>query len=282
MTQAPGPGPGFTAPGGSCYRHPERTTGISCQRCKRPICGECMNPASVGFQCPKCVTSGRAGVRQPRSAFGAVLRPGSGNTTYLLMGALGAVWLLGLVSRGIVTRMLIMSSELVALGEFWRLFTAALTSSGLFATLMNLLVLWIAGRTIESELGRWRMLALFFASGLGGTTLLFLLAPSAAFGFGGSAAVIGLLAANSIFKYKAREDVRADIGLFLLLIGFSVLVGFYSFGWLILVGGLLVGALVGAVLAYAPRENRSTVQVVGLLGVMLLCLAAVTAKLVLF
>ena len=281
MSQAPGPG--FTAPpGGSCYRHPERTTGISCQRCKRPICGECMNPASVGFQCPRCVASGKAGVRQPRTAFGAVLQPGSGNTTYVLMGVLGAIWVLSLVTRGLVTNLLIMSNGLVSVGEFWRLFTAALTSGGLFGTLMNMLVLWIAGRTMESELGRWRMLALFFASGLGGTTLLFVLAPAAAFGYAGSAAVIGLLAANSIFKYKAREDVRADVGLFLLLIGFSVLVGFYSFGWLILIGGLLVGALVGAVLAYAPRDNRGTVQVVGLLGVMLLCLAAVTAKLVLF
>ena len=93
--------------------------------------------------------------------------------------------------------------------------------------------------------------------------------------------MIGLLAANSIFKYKQREDVRADIGLFVLLILYSVLVGFSTFGWLILVGGLLIGALVGAVLAYAPRQNRGTVQVVGLLGVILLCLAAVTAKLVL-
>ena len=49
--------------------------------------------------------------------------------------------------------------------------------------------------------------------------------------------MIGLLAANSIFKYKQREDVRADIGLFVLLILYSVLVGFSSFGWLILVGG---------------------------------------------
>ena len=67
----------------------------------------------------------------------------------------------------------------------------------------------------------------------------------------------------------------------MLLILYSVLVGFSTFGWLILVGGLLIGALVGAVLAYAPRQNRGTVQVVGLLGVTLLCLAAVAAKLVL-
>ena len=99
--------------------------------------------------------------------------------------------------------------------------------------------------------------------------------------YGGSAAVLGLLAANSIFKYKTREDVRADIGLFVLLILYSVLVGFQSFGWLMLIGGIVVGALVGVVLAYAPRQNRSTVQVVGLLGVVLLCLAGVVARLVL-
>ena len=78
--------------------------------------------------------------------------------------------------------------------------------------------------------------------------------------------MIGLLAANAIFKQKMREDVRADIGLFVLLILYSILIGFRSFGWLMLIGGIVVGALVGVVLAYAPRRNRSTVQVVGLLG----------------
>jgi hypothetical protein len=67
-----------------------------------------------------------------------------------------------------------------------------------------------------------------------------------------------------------------------LLILYSVLVGFRSFGWLMLIGGIIAGALAGAVLAYAPRQNRSTVQLVGLVGIELLCLAAVTARLVLF
>jgi len=282
VSQPPASGPGFTAPDfAACYRHPERMTGISCQRCKRPICGECMSPASVGFQCPKCVSSARESVRQPRTAFGAVIRPGSGSTTYVLMGVLAAVWVLDLVTRGLVDALLIMSNQAVAGGQFWRLVTAALTSGGLLGTLMNLLVLWIAGRTMESELGRWRMLALFFAAGLGGTTLLFVFGPVSGLGYAASAAVIGLLAANSIFKYRQREDVRADLGLFVLLILYTVLVGFSSFGWLILIGGLLIGALVGAVLAYAPRQNRATVQVAGLLGVIVLCLVAVTAKLIL-
>jgi hypothetical protein len=88
--------------------------------------------------------------------------------------------------------------------------------------------------------------------------------------------------ANAIFKQKMREDVRADIGLFVLLILFSILIGFRSFGWLMLIGGILVGALVGVVLAYAPRRNRSSVQAVGLLGVIMACLLAVALKLTIF
>ena len=39
----------------TCYRHPDRRAGVTCQRCDRPICPSCMVQASVGFQCPECV-----------------------------------------------------------------------------------------------------------------------------------------------------------------------------------------------------------------------------------
>jgi membrane associated rhomboid family serine protease len=254
-------------------------TGISCQRCHKPICGECMNPASVGFQCPSCVASGRGGARAPRTAFGAILKPGGGTATKVMMGVLAVEWLLSLLSGRLLDQLLVMSNEAVYLGQFWRLFTASLTSGTILGLLMNLLVLWIAGRAIEAELGAWRFVALYLAAGLGGATMLFVFGPAGAGGYGAAAAVIGLLAANAIFKYKMREDVRADIGLFVLLILYSILIGFRSFGWLMLIGGIVVGALVGLVLAYAPRRNRNTVQVVGLLGVITLCLVGVFAKL---
>ena len=75
--------------------------------------------------------------------------------------------------------------------------------------------------------------------------MLFVFGPVSSGGYGAAAAVIGLLAANAIFKQKMREDVRADIGLFVLLILYSILIGFRSFGWLMLIGGVVVGALVG-------------------------------------
>lgn len=280
MSQTPNAGPDFSPPGfAPCYRHPERMTGISCQRCQRAICGECMNPASVGFQCPSCVASGRANARAPRTGFGAILKPGGGTATKVLMGALAVEWALNLVSGGLLNQLLVMSNEAIYAGQFWRLLTASLTSGSILGVLMNVLVLWIAGRAIESELGAWRFVVLYLAAGLGGATLLFVFGPYGSGGYGAAAAVIGLLAANAIFKHKMQEDVRADIGLFILLILYSILVGFRSFGWLMLIGGIIVGALVGVVLAYAPRRNRGTVQVVGLLAVITICLVAVVLKL---
>ncbi len=281
MSQTPNAGPDFSPPGfAPCYRHPERMTGISCQRCHRPICGECMNPASVGFQCPSCVSSGRASARAPRTAFGAILKSGGGTATKVLMGALAVEWVLNLVSGGLLNRLLVMSNEAIYAGQFWRLLTASLTSGSILGVLMNLLVLWLAGRAIESELGAWRFVVLYLAAGLGGATLLFVFGPYESGGYGAAAAVIGLLAANAIFKQKMHEDVRADIGLFVLLILYSILVGFRSFGWLMLIGGIIVGALVGIVLAYAPRRNRGVIQVVGLLAVITICLVAVVLKLI--
>jgi membrane associated rhomboid family serine protease len=197
------------------------------------------------------------------------------------MGVLGVVYLLDLVSGGFATALLAMSNAAVAEGQFWRLLTSAFTSGSLFGVLTNLLVLWLAGRAIEAELGGWRFAALYAGAGLGGATLFFAFGPPGGAALGASSAVIGLLAANAIGKLKNQEDIRPDLGLFVLLLLYSLLVGFRSGGWLTLVGGIAVGALVGWVLAYAPRRNRGTVQVVGLLGILVLCLLGVLARLTL-
>ncbi|HEY0237158.1 MAG TPA: rhomboid family intramembrane serine protease [Friedmanniella sp.] len=277
MTAGP-TGPGFTAPEFvGCYRHPERQTGIACQRCGRPICGECMNPASVGFQCPRCVGVGRAGVREPRTRFGArAATAGGGVATKALMVALVVVYVTNLVTRSMfVVPALIMWIPFVAQGQFWRLVTSGLVSGGLLGLAMNLLVLWLAGRAIESEVGPVRFLAIYFAATLGGSTLFYLLGPVDGATLGAAPAVVGLLAANAIGKRKSGEDVRGDVGLFVVLVLYSLVVGFSSRGWLTMIGGILVGALAGAVLAYAPRANRAAAQVVGLLAVVLVCVVAV-------
>jgi membrane associated rhomboid family serine protease len=273
-------GPDFAAPGfAACYRHPDRQTGIACQRCGRPICGECMQPASVGFQCPRCVGVGRAGVREPRTRFGARAAAGDGVATKAVMVALAVVYVANLVTRSMfVVPALVMWIPFVAEGQLWRLLTSGLVSGGLLGLAMNLLVLWLAGRAIESEVGPARFLAIYFAATLGGSALFYLLGPVEGATLGAAPAVVGLLAANAIGKRKSGEDVRGDIGLFVILVLYSLVVGFASFGWLTMIGGIVVGALAGVVLAYAPRRNRTVAQVVGLLAVVLLCLVAVLVK----
>jgi membrane associated rhomboid family serine protease len=195
--------------------------------------------------------------------------------------ALALVTVLDLVSGGLATNLLAMSNFGVAGGQFWRLLTAAFTAGGLLGLLMDLLVLWLAGRAVEAELGSARFVALYLVGGLGGATLFFVLGPPGAAALGASAAVIGLLSANAVGKLKNGEDVRPDIGLFVLLLLYSLLVGFESFGWVSLLGGIVVGALAGAVLAYAPRRNRGAVQTAGLVAIVAVCFLAVVARLLL-
>ncbi|MDN6499915.1 MAG: rhomboid family intramembrane serine protease, partial [Yaniella sp.] len=38
-----------------CPRHPDRVTYVRCQRCNRPVCGECQRPSQVGVLCVDCV-----------------------------------------------------------------------------------------------------------------------------------------------------------------------------------------------------------------------------------
>lgn len=55
MTQGP------SEPGGqgsqtvtTCYWHPETETGLSCSRCNKQICSQCMVQAPVGIRCREC------------------------------------------------------------------------------------------------------------------------------------------------------------------------------------------------------------------------------------
>src|ERR1700685_3079296 len=54
----------------TCYRHPDRETWVSCVRCGRHACPDCLRSAAVGQQCVACVHARRGRVRRPTTDFG--------------------------------------------------------------------------------------------------------------------------------------------------------------------------------------------------------------------
>src|ERR1700755_476032 len=50
----------------TCYRHPDRATGVACSNCGRPICPDCMTSTAVGMRCPECARQ-RTRVVRPRA-----------------------------------------------------------------------------------------------------------------------------------------------------------------------------------------------------------------------
>src|SRR5215210_5244517 len=64
----------------TCYRHPDRETGVSCSNCGRPICPDRMTPTPVGMRCPEC-SRDRTPVRTMASIGG-----GDPVLTYVLIG----------------------------------------------------------------------------------------------------------------------------------------------------------------------------------------------------
>src|SRR4051794_137865 len=102
-TAEPPAAPGSPAGPGvpTCYRHRDREAHVRCTRCDRPICPECMVPASVGFQCPDEVRAANRGVRQARTIFGGRVTDDPGWVTKVIVGACVVVFLLGVVAPGL-------------------------------------------------------------------------------------------------------------------------------------------------------------------------------------
>src|SRR5437667_22129 len=87
----------------TCYRHPDRVTGLSCSECGRPICTECMTMAPVGIRCPD--HSGRAqGVqRMTRGVQRAAFEGSGAKVTRALIAVNVGVYVAELATGGGVT-----------------------------------------------------------------------------------------------------------------------------------------------------------------------------------
>ena len=258
-----------------CYRHPERETWVSCTRCERPICPECLRPASVGFQCPDCVQQGNATVRRASAPYGGaiVARPG---VVSLILGLLNVVAFVVTVATapggltGNTGSRLFDELELVPIrvavdGEYWRLLGSAFLHIGLLHLAGNLLALAIVGPALERVFGRWRFLAIYLVSALGGSVAVYLFGSPFGAVAGASGAIYGLFAATLIVVRKLGLDARFMVLAVVLNFAVSFAPGISLLGHL---GGFVTGGLVTLAMVYAPKASRTSLQILAI-GVIL-------------
>ena len=115
--------------------------------------------------------------------------------------------------------------------------------------------LWAVGPSLEQLLGRGRFITVYLLSALGGGVAFFLIAPNTELALGASGAIFGLFGAWFVVSRRLQIDTRG----ILVLIGINLAFSFIYRGaiaWQDHVGGLIVGGLITAAFAYAPRKNR--------------------------
>jgi membrane associated rhomboid family serine protease len=259
-----------------CPRHPDRISYVTCQRCLRPACPECQVTAAVGTQCVDCVREASKQLPSTRTVFGGRSTDGRPVVTYVLIAINVVVFGLQMVQRNF-------SDYLVYAGlytspylepEPWRMLTSTFAHSPTFIghIAFNMYALYICGRVLEPMLGRWRFLALYLASGLGGSVAVLLITDPRVPVLGASGAVFGLFAAMFVLL-RARGIQTMQI---VVLIAINLAIGFIIPGiaWEAHVGGLVIGAATAAVMAYAPKgRQRALMQWAGTALLVLLLVA---------
>lgn len=272
----------------TCYRHPGRSTYITCQRCGRPICPECSNQAAVGVQCPECVRGGQTQAQRRAGGWAQAFRPRRSIATYVLMGLIVLVYAGQWLTSQWLTGAWVLDPS-VAGAEPWRLVTSTfLHSPATFIHIVfNLYALYALGPALESFLGRVRFLALYLIAGIGGSLGVLavwqltivtggaiveatggFITPGAA--LGASGAVFGLMGAY----LPLRRAIGVNLTQLLVVLGINVVIGFVASGiaWEAHLGGLAVGAAIGAVYVRTRRPEQRPRQI---LGVALIAVALV-------
>jgi membrane associated rhomboid family serine protease len=269
----------------TCYRHPNRETGVSCSSCGRPICPDCMTPSPVGMRCPECA-SHRTQVRSGPQAFAAST---NAPATFVLIGLNVLAFLAevaggsgGLASTsGSVVNDFGLRGISVADGEAYRLVTGGFLHAGLIHIGFNMFLLFILGRMLEPAIGTPRFLALYFSSLLAGAFGALALTDPLQLTVGASGAIFGILAATVVIaRGRGFNEIAGQLGILLLInLAFTFGASNISVGGHL--GGLVGGAL-GALLILAGERGmlgrrRFPIEILGMVAIAVVSLLGALA-----
>ncbi len=258
----------------TCYRHPDRETGVSCSSCGNPICPDCMTPTPVGMRCPDC-SKQRTEVRTARNL------TADPTLTFTLIGINVIVFLAemfggtglqaggSVFNEGALLGALQLDSGLVlpagvSDGEWYRIVTGGFLHAGLLHVGFNMYMLYYLGSMMEPAIGKLRFGALYFTSLLGGSLGVMLLSPFSPT-VGASGAVFGLIGAAVVAERSQGIGImQSGLGMLLVI---NLVITFVSPN--ISIGGHLGGLAFGAaagylLLVWAPRQGSKQMSNVAL------------------
>ncbi len=261
-----------------CYRHPDREAYISCQRCERMICPDCMRDASVGFHCPSCVSEGAKSVRAPRTIAGGAVSAHEGLVSMVLIGLNVVAYIAQLATdgnAGSVFQRGAMQSYAVADGDYWRLLTAAFLHGSLLHIAFNMYALYLFGPFAEKALGTVRFIAAYITAAIASSVLVYWLERPEVATIGASGAVFGLFGMVLLLLLRAKQDVTT----LLVLLAINAVISLQgNISWQGHLGGFVAGCVLGAAFAYAPRDRKQAVQVAVFAALWLIMIVAVVVR----
>jgi membrane associated rhomboid family serine protease len=251
----------------TCYRHPNRETGLSCSECGRPICTDCMTVAPVGIRCPE--HAGGSRVRTPRAA---LTRLSGAYVTRALVALNVGVYLAELANgsglygdRGYIFNNGALYGPFVAQGDWWRLGTAMFLHYGPLHLGLNMLALYWFGTVVEGSIGHLRFLVLYLVAGLAGSAGALILTPNSPT-VGASGAIFGILGALLILEWMATGSFAGPaLTMIVVNLAFTFTVSNISVGGHL--GGLVAG--IAGMFAFA-RLRAYRPQYLGIVAVLLI------------
>ncbi len=273
----------------TCYRHPNRETGVACSSCGRPICPDCMTPTPVGMRCPECARD-RTKVKTAASVGNRVGR-GTGLARYSMTEIILAINVVVFLAE-VATGLPILGASNGGPGrvfvdgalfgpyidqihhQYYRLFTSGFIHDGLIHIAVNMWFLWVVGRSLENVIGRWRFAAVYVASLFAGSFGALLFQPQSPT-VGASGALFGIFGVLIVIAQRRGISIwQSGLGITLLLNIFitisipDISLGGHAGG---LAGGLILGWLYTEL---SERRGRERAFYAGCLAVAVVAIVA--------
>lgn len=250
-----------------CYRHPERESYVSCQRCGRIICPECQTQAAVGVHCPECVKEARGSAPKVKSPLAMAFTRSSETpvVTYVLTGIVAVLSLLTFVPKLENFLFDLLAVDRASFLDMpWTAITHSLINFGgpLNIAIGVFVVFWF-GRMFEAYVGRVRFVAFFVLTALGSTAAVILLDTDNSAQAGTVSFTTGLLVAIFI----VQRHLGTDNWYLLLFAGINLFFNYSTGGgWESIVGGVVIAAVVAVIFGQTRRIARRGLQIGLLIG----------------